>query len=59
VAKNRTSLITPLQLSEQEVLEMVEFLKALDGEPINATIPKLPPMTKAEKEKAKAEKKKA
>jgi cytochrome c peroxidase len=59
VAKNRTSLITPLDLSEQEVLEMVEFLKALDGEPIKMTIPKLPPMTDAEKDKAKADKKKA
>ena len=46
-------------LSEQEVLEMVEFLKALDGEPIKMTIPKLPPMTDAEKDKAKADKKKA
>ena len=57
VEKNRTSLITPLELSEQEVLEMVEFLKALDGEPINATIPKLPAVVETDKDKAKTGKK--
>ena len=57
VAENRTSLITPLELSEQEVLEMLEFLKALDGEPINATIPKLPPVVETDKDKAKTGKK--
>jgi len=59
VAENRTGLITPLELSEQEVLEMVEFLKALDGEPIDATIPKLPAVVETEKDKAKTGKKKA
>jgi cytochrome c peroxidase len=51
VAKNRSAFITPLELSDQEVLELVEFLKALDGEPINATIPKLPPVVATEKAK--------
>jgi cytochrome c peroxidase len=46
VAENRTSLITPLELSEQEVLELVEFLKALDGEPLNVKAPKLPGVVK-------------
>jgi cytochrome c peroxidase len=55
VAKNRSPFITPLELSDQEVLELVEFLKALDGEPIDATIPKLPPVV--EKDKAKTGKK--
>jgi len=52
VEKNRTSLITPLELSDQEVQELVEFLEALDGEPLNIAKPKLPPMTKAEKAKS-------
>ena len=59
IAKNRTSLITPLELSEQEVLEVVEFLKALNGEPLNATIPKLPAVVETEQDKAKTGKKKA
>ncbi len=46
VAENRTSLITPLELSENEVLELVEFLKALDGEPLNIQAPKLPGVVK-------------
>ncbi len=54
VAENRTSLITPLELSEQEVLKLVEFLKALDGESLNTTIPKLPAMVETEKAKTKA-----
>jgi cytochrome c peroxidase len=53
VAENQTSLITPLELSEQEVLKLVDFLKALDGEALNATIPKLPAMVETEKGKAK------
>lgn len=49
VAENRTSLITPLELSEKEVLELVAFLKALDGEPLNITVPKLPGVVKVVK----------
>jgi cytochrome c peroxidase len=49
VAENRTSLITPLELSEQEVLELVEFMNALDGEPLNITAPKLPGVVKVVK----------
>ncbi len=59
VAENRSAFITPLELSEQEVLELVEFLKALDGEPLNVKIPKLPAVVETEKDKAKTGKKKA
>ncbi|MDH3256091.1 MAG: cytochrome-c peroxidase [Nitrospinota bacterium] len=61
VAENRSALITPLELSEQEVLELVEFLKALDGEPLNVKMPKLPGVVKVIKSetKAKASKKKS
>ena len=55
VAENRTSLITPLDLSEQEVLEIVEFMKALDGEPLNIKAPKLPGVVKVIKPETKAE----
>ena len=41
-----------MELSDQEVLELIEFLKALDGEPLNAMIPKLPPVVETEKTKA-------
>ena len=54
VAENRSAFITPLGLSEQEVLELVEFLKALDGEPINVTAPKLPGVVKVIKPKTEA-----
>ena len=54
VAKNRTSLITPLNLSEQEVQELVEFMKALDGEPLNIKAPKLPGEIKVLKPKTEA-----
>ena len=54
VAKNRTSLITPLELSEQEVLELVEFMKALDGEPMDIKAPKLPGEIKVIKAKTEA-----
>ena len=47
VAENRTALITPLELSEQEVLDVVEFLKALEGEPLKVAMPELPGMTDA------------
>ena len=61
VAENRSPLITPLELNDQEVSELVEFLKALDGEPLNVKIPKLPGVVKvikpATKAKAKTRKK--
>jgi cytochrome c peroxidase len=49
VAENRSAFITPLNLSEQEVLELVEFLKALDGEPLKVSMLALPGMTDAGK----------
>ncbi|MDH5763928.1 MAG: cytochrome-c peroxidase [Nitrospinota bacterium] len=49
VAENRSAFITPLELSDQEVLDLVEFLKALEGEPIKASMPALPGMTDASK----------
>lgn len=54
VAENRTSLITPLELSEQEVLELVEFLNALDGEPLDIKAPKLPGVVKVIKPQTEA-----
>ncbi len=48
VAENRSALITPLELSDQEVLDLVAFLKALDGEPLKAAMPELPGMTDAD-----------
>jgi cytochrome c peroxidase len=54
VAENRTSLITPLELSDQEVLELVEFLKALDGEPLGIKAPKLPGVVKVIKPQTEA-----
>jgi len=37
-----SSFITPLGLTGQEKKDLVEFLKALDGEPIKVTYPDLP-----------------
>ena len=42
VKENLSPFITPLGLTEQEKKDLVEFLKALDGEPINITYPDLP-----------------
>jgi cytochrome c peroxidase len=42
VEANRSPFITPLELSDQEVSDLVEFLKALDGEPIRISAPELP-----------------
>ena len=42
VEKNRSAFITPLELSSQEKKDLVEFLKALEGEPIIVSIPPLP-----------------
>ncbi len=47
VAENRSAFITPLELNDQEVLDLVAFLKALDGEPFKVAIPELPGMTDA------------
>jgi cytochrome c peroxidase len=43
VAKNRSPFITPLGLSRQEKIDLVEFMKALEGEPIIIPLPELPP----------------
>ena len=40
--ENVSPLITPLGLTSQEKKDLVEFLKALDGEPILVTLPILP-----------------
>ncbi len=40
--ENLSPFITPLELSSQEKKDLVEFLKALDGEPILVTLPVLP-----------------
>ena len=40
--ENLSPFITPLGLSKQEEKDLVEFLKALDGEPILVTFPILP-----------------
>ncbi|NIQ00440.1 MAG: cytochrome-c peroxidase [Nitrospinaceae bacterium] len=47
VAENRSGVITPLGLNDQEVLDLVEFLKALEGEPLKVSMPALPGMTDA------------
>lgn len=43
VAENRSPFITPLGLSQQEEKDLVEFMKALEGEPIIVSLPELPP----------------
>lgn len=43
VDENKSPFITPLGLSDQEVNDLVEFMKALEGEPIEVAIPELPP----------------
>ena len=42
VKENISPFITPLGLKDQEKKDLVEFLKALDGEPILVTLPILP-----------------
>ena len=42
VKKNLSPFITPLELTTQEKKDLVEFLKALEGEPIKVTLPQLP-----------------
>ena len=42
VERNRSPFITPLELTGQEEKDLVEFLKALEGEPIVVAIPQLP-----------------
>ena len=43
VAENRSPFITPLELTRQEKKDMVEFMRALEGEPIIVSIPEFPP----------------
>jgi cytochrome c peroxidase len=40
--ENVSPFITPLGLTDQEKKDLVEFLKALDGDPILVTLPILP-----------------
>ncbi len=42
VAENRSPFITPLELTDKEVDDLTEFLKALDGEPQTVAIPRFP-----------------
>ncbi len=42
VEQNRSPFITPLELTAREEKDLVEFLKALEGEPIMVAIPQLP-----------------
>ncbi len=42
VEANRSPFITPLELTAQEEKDLVEFMKALEGEPIVVSIPQLP-----------------
>jgi cytochrome c peroxidase len=42
VAKNRSPMIMPLSLTEQEKKDLVNFMKALEGKAINVTVPILP-----------------
>lgn len=42
VKENLSPFITPLGLTKQEKKDLVEFLKALDGEPIKVVFPDLP-----------------
>lgn len=42
VETNRSAFITPLELTDQEKKDLVEFMKALEGEPIIVSIPPLP-----------------
>jgi len=42
VADNRSPMIMPLSLSSEEKKDLVEFMKALDGEEIKVTLPILP-----------------
>jgi cytochrome c peroxidase len=43
VADNRSPFIIPLGLNRQEKKDLVEFMKALEGEPIIIPLPELPP----------------
>jgi cytochrome c peroxidase len=43
VAENRSPFITPLGLTDQEKMDLVEFMKALEGEPIVVSLPEFPP----------------
>lgn len=39
---NKSPFMVPLGLSDSEITDLVEFMKALDGEPILVTLPELP-----------------
>ncbi len=43
VEENRSPFITPLGLTTQEKKDLVEFMKALEGDPIIISLPELPP----------------
>ncbi len=43
VAENKSPFITPLKLSVDEKKDLVEFMKALEGDPIIVSIPEFPP----------------
>ncbi len=40
---NKTDLIKPLDLSDEEVEDLIAFLESLSGEEIKMSTPKLPP----------------
>ena len=40
---NKTDLIKPLNLSEDEITDLVAFLESLSGDEIKMSSPKLPP----------------
>lgn len=42
IKENRSPLIKPLNITKQEKAELIEFLKALEGEKIIITVPVLP-----------------
>jgi len=43
VEENRSPFITPLGLTNEEKKDLVEFMQALEGEPIVVALPELPP----------------
>ena len=40
--ENQSPLIIPLGLNNKEKKDLVDFLKALEGDPIQVTLPQLP-----------------
>jgi cytochrome c peroxidase len=43
IAENRSPFITPLGLTVQEKKDLVEFMNALEGEPLIVSFPEFPP----------------